>query len=738
MSSAPLPAAEHLPHSADAPGAPARNLTEYLRRAAAHLCASAVGLVPASGGPPKYFARTTSVAQLLSDICASGSLKALSPRKDGVFGANRVRAESGGPARGRLIGVPLKSEGDAPPDVLVAVRLIEEAKFDIHDSQKLIALAKVFNVLLSPENATRTLPRITRPAAAEQTRRVPVLGAAPAPVVDQTLLVPVLGAPAPAEQTRRVPVLAAPAPAEQTHRVPALATPEPAEQTRRVPVLSAPAPAEQTRHVPVSAAPAAAEQTRRVPVLAAPAPTASSAVTPAVVSRSPPAVEIDHANTAAHPDLVATVVALLGWSEFEKHVRARESNDRLPGCVLYGDVDKLQVLNKLAGFAVGDRAISEVDRALQKATLPPGSCSCHLAGDRYAVYIPSTTLAQARDIAEQLTKNVGALSVLAHGVPTPLSISFGVSLITTSQGGLSHALAAAEAACKTAKDRGRGRAEVYQEADPSVAQGDDALIAEHLREALAAGRIELFAQPIVRLNGVQAAAHYELLMRLIGDGGTYLSPSSFMSVATRFRMLVDLDRAVVRYVLKKLDVERNLITRRNLRFSVNLSGPSISDADFLEWVVSSIAEAGIPGEWLQFEITETAAVANISQTQAMIKRLQERGVQFALDDFGTGVNSLTYLKHFDVKMLKLDGSYVRDLSSNLRSESLVRGIAHLGRGMKIETVAECVETADVRNRLTELGIDWAQGFLFGRPKPLNEVLVADDRPVEVWGRRSGR
>jgi EAL domain-containing protein (putative c-di-GMP-specific phosphodiesterase class I) len=232
----------------------------------------------------------------------------------------------------------------------------------------------------------------------------------------------------------------------------------------------------------------------------------------------------------------------------------------------------------------------------------------------------------------------------------------------------------------------------------------------------------VFAQPIVRLNGTHSTANYELLVRLIGEAGTHLSPAWFMSAATRYRMLVELDRAVIAHVLGKLESKREELSKRKLRFSVNLSGPTIGDPDFLEWIAARIGGAGIPGEWLQFEITETAAVANVAQTQAMIRRLRARGVQFALDDFGTGVSSFAYLKYFDVKMLKLDGSFVRDLLNNPRSESLVRGIAQLGRGMDIETVAECVETADVRDRLTQLGIDCAQGFLFGRPKPIDGVL----------------
>jgi diguanylate cyclase (GGDEF)-like protein len=630
-------------------GGRVRGLTESLRRAVTELDASAVGVTRSSGGPPKYFTRSAVAAQLFEDICAGGLevLKAQTQTKGGVFGTNRVRADDGGPVRGRLIAVSLRSDKGLPLGILVAVRLIEEAKFGAQESQKLLAMARDFENALVAERAA--------PPAVAQKNMWPTPAASFAPVSE------------PAVSTAAV-------------------------EKAIAPITAAP----QTPEPPVPAAPAAPAET--------PSP---AAVLP-----------------AADPE--DTIATLLNWPEFEKQIRAMESADRLAGCVVYGDIDQLHVLNKLAGFATGDRAISEVGGALQTADLPPGSCSCHLSGDRYTVYVPRTTLAQGRRIAEQLSKSVSGLSVVVHGVPTPLSISFGVALIPSSEGGLSHALAAAEAACKAAKDRGRGRVEVYQDADQSIVRrNDDVLVADRLRQALEAGRVEVFAQPIVRLNGSQTTPHYELLVRLIGDAGTLLSPTWFMSAATRYRMLVELDRAVIAHVLDKLEAQRSRLAAHHVRFSVNLSGPSIGDPDFVEWIVSRVGGVGLPGEWLQFEITETAAVANIAQTQAMIRRLQSRGVQFALDDFGTGVSSFAYLKFFDVKMLKLDGSFVRDLMSNPRSESLVRGIAQLGHGMNIETVAECVETADVRDRLAELGVDCAQGFLFGRPTPLDGVLATE-------------
>ncbi len=700
-------------------------LTETLRHALAELDAAAVGVTRASGEPPRYFTRSAAAAEFLQEVCTLGleALQTQTQTKNGVFGTNRVRASPGGPVLGRLIAVGLRNAHGAPAGLLIAVRMIEQPKFGPRESERLLSLAPEFAALLpAPREAARA-PRDAALGPADAALEREVAPAAPAaaraprasPAPPQNLWPAAQTPSSPSALQGSAPQSQVPPESQRAEAPPvALARPEesPGEPERPHAATSG----DQSR--PTDSTPASDEGERPH----APPSGDETKVRHAAPSRA----------LAAAPDTDGTLATnLLDWTAFERQIRLQESTERLPGCVLYGDMDQLHVLNKLAGFGVGDRAISEVGGALQTADLPANACSCHLSGDRFTVYVPRTTLAQARRIAEQLCKCVAALSVDIHGVPTPLSISFGVATIPDTEGGLGHALAAAEAACKTAKDRSRGRVEVYQDADQSIVRrNDDVLVADRLRQALDAGRVEVFAQPIVRLDGTQPTANYELLVRLIGDAGTHLSPAWFMSAATRYRMLVELDRAVLTHVLAKLEGSRATLAARQLRFSVNLSGPTISDPDFLEWVASRIGGDGVPGNWLQFEITETAAVANVTQTQAMIRCLKARGVQFALDDFGTGVSSFAYLKFLDVKMLKLDGSFVRDLLGNTRSESLVRGIAQLGRAMGIETVAECVETGDVRDRLTELGIDCAQGFLFGRPTPLDGVLGSLSRVIQ--------
>jgi diguanylate cyclase (GGDEF)-like protein len=417
----------------------------------------------------------------------------------------------------------------------------------------------------------------------------------------------------------------------------------------------------------------------------------------------------------------------LSRAQFEAEVERRAPAADSGSGILYGDLDQMHALNKQGGFSIGDRAIALASDVLVNAVLPPGACACHLSGDRFTLFLPQTTLAQSRAIAEMLCNEIGRQYVEVGGVRTRLSASFGVAQVGPQRGGAGHALAAAEAACKAAKDRGRGRVEVYQDADQSiVSRNDDVVIASKLRQALDAGRIEVLAQQLVPLRTTtdEPVEHYELLARLIGDSGALIAPADFMSAATRFQMLPDLDRAVLKKVFDALNAARPRLSGKKLRFSLNISGPTIGDPEFLEWVAASVGGSGIPGDWLQFELTETAAVANVGQTQAMFRRLRSRGVRFALDDFGTGVSSLAYLKAFNVQMLKLDGTFIRDVLVNARSQALVEGVVSLARSLGIETVAECVETTEVRDKLAQLGVDRAQGFLFGQSRRFSEVIAA--------------
>jgi diguanylate cyclase (GGDEF)-like protein len=419
-----------------------------------------------------------------------------------------------------------------------------------------------------------------------------------------------------------------------------------------------------------------------------------------------------------------SLTGLLSWGGFKSRVEAWQ-RDAAPGAMvsmLYGDIDRLHLINDLAGFSDGDRVIARCGAAIRKSLVGAESFACRLSGDRFTMFLPHMNLAQTRQLAEAVCREV-ANGTGAHDTPNhPVSMSWGAVATSVVDLHLDHRIAEAEIACKTAKDRGRGRVEVYQDTDQSMVRRHDEIgLIGSVREALAQQRIVVFAQPITPLINTSLPVTYELLVRIIDGKGNLVEAADFMSAATRYQILPEIDRAVCERAFEQLSRHGG---GPHPRVSINLSGPTLSDPEFLEWLLSAMARYEIDGGLLVFEITEAAAAANLQQVQQFIRRLTSHGVRFALDDFGTGVSSLAYLKNLEISTIKLDGSYVRDVLTNTRSQALVRAIVQLADAMGITTVAEFVESNGVRDRLAALGIQFGQGFALGRPGPLDDVLTA--------------
>jgi diguanylate cyclase (GGDEF)-like protein len=420
---------------------------------------------------------------------------------------------------------------------------------------------------------------------------------------------------------------------------------------------------------------------------------------------------------------VDSLTGLLSWEGFRTRIEAWQ-RDAAPSSMvsmLYGDIDRLHVINDLAGFSDGDRVIARCGVAIRKALVGADSFACRLSGDRFTVFLPHMNLAQARQLADVICRDVSSGPNAQKQPDHPVSMSWGA--VSTSAGDLhlDHRIAEAEIACKTAKDRGRGRVEVYQDTDQSMIRRHDEIgLIGSVREALRQQRIVVFAQPITPLINTSLPVTYELLVRIIDAKGNLVEAADFMSAATRYQILPEIDRAVCERAFAQLSKS----TGEPVHVSINLSGPTLSDPEFLEWLLSSMAKYRIEGTSLSFEITEAAAAANLAQVQQFIRRMTAHGVRFALDDFGTGVSSLAYLKNLEISTIKLDGSYVRDVLTNTRSQALVRAIVQLADAMGITTVAEYVESNGVRDRLAALGIQFGQGFALGRPGPLDDVLAA--------------
>jgi diguanylate cyclase (GGDEF)-like protein len=420
------------------------------------------------------------------------------------------------------------------------------------------------------------------------------------------------------------------------------------------------------------------------------------------------------------------VTGLMARAGIEKLVDWRLSSlgERSDSSVLYGDIDQLHVVNDMLGFDAGDHAIAVVANALAAGIANDDAVLSRLSGDRFTIFLPNCTLPKAQKIADRLRDAVQATSLTIGDATIPLSICFGAASLRTGERSFDHALAGAEVACKTAKDRGRNRVEVYQVSDASmIRRRDDSSIVGRLRSALEQGRYQIFGQPIASLLQPESVRRYEMLLRIIDEKGRLVLPAHFMSSATRYQLLPQIDRCVIIDVMNHLRAASARPSFQPLHVSINLSGPTISDPAFLDWMLMQLDESGVAGDWLTFELTETAAVSSMEQAQLLMSKLCARGCRFALDDFGTGLSSLTHLKNLKFSSLKIDGSFIRDILHNERSQSLVRAVAQLASAMDMETVAEYVETPEVCMRLIELEVQYGQGYAIGKPRPLTGILA---------------
>jgi Amt family ammonium transporter len=411
---------------------------------------------------------------------------------------------------------------------------------------------------------------------------------------------------------------------------------------------------------------------------------------------------------------------LLSLPAFEAEVAIRGGAGDT-ACVVYANLDRVHVINELSGFAAADSLIRDVGRYFQSQAAPTGSIATHLSGDRFAAVLFDHTLNQARTWAEETREGIRRLG--DDQVPARVTASFGVATLGDADS-FQHALAAAETACRVAKERGRNRVELYVNEDHTVMRRhEEVRESREIIEALDHGSFTLYAQPIMSLTDPGYPTHYEVLLRVARPDGTVTSIANFLDAAERYQLLERLDRWVLTKVLSMIGPMAADLHKRGASFAVNITGQSLSQESFADFVRGEIKRHDLPAGLLDFELTETAAVRNLKATQRFIARLAEIGAGVALDDFGTGLSSLMHLKDLDVNRIKIDGKFVRDVLSNARSRALIRALVQIADEIGLQTVAEFVESEAIAASVHALGVQWAQGYFFGRPRPLEDVLA---------------
>ena len=390
--------------------------------------------------------------------------------------------------------------------------------------------------------------------------------------------------------------------------------------------------------------------------------------------------------------------------------------------LIYFDLDNLQLVNDRFGREAGDEVIMRFARLLEE-DLPKSGVLSRLTGDDFCLLLTHADTDEALAHAQRIRDKGANLRYLQGDKSLQITMSIGIAEFNSTSGAEGNALTTARMACESAKDHGRDRIEVYDEKNKSIIRRyDDMQLVAEIQQALDADGFELLAQEISCLTGADHNPRYEVLLRMADNDGESVPTKALLSAAERYRMMPQIDRWVLSRTITRLAEARDIIDGRGAQFSINLSGQSLGDDDILEFIEEEIRQSGLPASCLCFEITESAAVSNLDKAQSFIDRLRTVGCGISLDDFGAGLSSFAYLKNFNVDILKIDGSFILDITENRISESMVAAITQVAKVMKLRTVAEFVENDETRELLASMGVDFAQGHLFGKPKVFETVI----------------
>ncbi|VAW93676.1 diguanylate cyclase/phosphodiesterase (GGDEF & EAL domains) with PAS/PAC sensor(s) [hydrothermal vent metagenome] len=432
-------------------------------------------------------------------------------------------------------------------------------------------------------------------------------------------------------------------------------------------------------------------------------------------------------DTIRHMAYHDSLTGLINRAEFERRLKrvlyglnTADSHHAL----LYLDLDQFKIINDTCGHVAGDELLRQLTVILHKP-IRESDTLARLGGDEFGILLENCPQDHAELIADNLIKEVKESHFVWKNQTFKVGASIGLVMLTNAGQSMTEALSAADMACYAAKDGGRNRYHLYSEDDSSlIRRHGEMKWVSRIHDALNDNSFTLYQQQMLPVDGEAGLAiNYEFLVRL-KEKGEIIAPGAFIPAAERYDLMPSIDRWVIKEAFKCIvQITQTNTELGNATYFLNLSGTSLSDKAFFDFLREQFAKYSLAAEQICFEVTETAAITNLASTVEFIKQLKELGCQFALDDFGAGLSSFSYLKSLPVDYLKIDGGFVRDMLEDPMDAAIVAAVNNIGHVAGLKTVAEFVENAEIMHALGEIGVDYAQGYALARPTPVEELIV---------------
>ncbi len=428
-------------------------------------------------------------------------------------------------------------------------------------------------------------------------------------------------------------------------------------------------------------------------------------------------LEREMAYLASHDPLTG----LINRREFDRRLRETITSDRgrtARHALCYLDLDDFKVVNDTCGHIAGDELLRQLTAVLATAIRPQDTLA-RLGGDEFGILLRDTSTAEARRLTERFLASINHYRFVWEQRMFQVGASVGIVPVAEAGGNLSELMSAADAACYVAKDRGRNQIHVSRPDDAEMASRYNEMNwVQRIRSAREDGRFRLFGQPIVPLADPTSHPMVEILLRMVDEHGNLVSPSHFLAAAERYRLMPSLDRWVVEEAIRSIAALGSGGAGERL-FSINLSGQSLTDPTLSDHILDQLRLRHVEAGCVVFEITETAAVSNLTHARRFMTRLRGAGCRFILDDFGSGLSSFSYLRTLDVDYLKIDGGLVHGIADAPVQREMVAAIHSVGHAMRLSTIAERVESAEELEVLRRIGVDLVQGNYVQAPSPIS-------------------